>query len=695
MTTEPLRDETQSAARMGVDIGGTFTDVAVVDVNGRLRIGKTLTTPHREEEGVVAAISQSGTALDEIDVLVHGTTLVINALVERRGAKLALVTTLGFRDVYLMGLGNRAENFNIFYRRDEPLVPRHLVYEVDERVDASGNVVRALPTGSISELAERLRNDEVEAVAIAFLNSYAFPHHEEEMAAALAAELPGIYITTSSRVSRVWREYERFSTSVANAYVGPVIDRYFTAIEQALGDMDFRAAFVVLDSNGGALSIPAVKQFPVRLLESGPVGGVLGTRDVAQALALDHVISFDMGGTTAKSALVENGNFGSIDVSWPVGYATGYPVQAPCVDIVEVGAGGGSIAWVDESGRLRVGPRSAGADPGPACYGNGGIDLTVTDANVYCGRLQRDFFLGSIEIHPELAAAAVERVADKVNMDPLRLALGVLRLANLSMAEVVRRQSVVRGRDPQLLTMVGFGGAGPLHACDVAMEVGVPRVIIPVCPGHFSALGMLNADIRFDRADIVHESLDDFDCATVNARLREIGANLTSVVDDHVGAAGDPVFDYALALRYQGQEHTLHIPAPRFGLRIDPDDMKYFRQSFEAEHRIRYRHDHSDSVVEAVGVSVGVRRALPQVRLASVPSYGGAGQSEERLVHFTSDGGHLTAFVERGSLREGDKVQGPAVVYEEGANIVIPPGAVAVVLAGGHLDIDLVGGDKQ
>jgi N-methylhydantoinase A len=675
---------------MGVDIGGTFTDVAVVDGDGRLHIGKTLTTPRREEEGVVRSIAHSGTEMSDVDVLVHGTTLVINALVERRGAKVALVTTRGFRDIYLMGLSNRPDNFNIFYQRDEPMVPRHLIFEVDERISPSGQTLTPITDGGVSNLVDELRTAGVEAVAVALLNSYANPAHEEELAVRLADELPGVYITTSSAISQVWREYERTSTAVSNSYVGPVIERYTAAIEASLDSLDFRGSFVFLDSSGGGLSVPSVRRLPIRLLESGPVGGVLGTRDLTRELGIDYAVSFDMGGTTAKGSLIEFGSFDSTELSYPVGYRTGFPVQAPCVDIMEVGAGGGSIAWVDDSGRLRVGPRSAGAEPGPACYGNGGTELTVTDANVYLGRMQPDFFLGSIEIQPELAAGAVERLAQQLDMEPRRLALGVLRLANLSMAEVVRQQTVVRGRDPRGYAMFGFGGAGPMHACEVAVEAGISRVIIPTSPGHFSALGMLQADISFDRASVVDERLDTLDFDSMNAHLRTIGDELAAIVDADAVSSGQPMFEFSLALRYEGQEHTLRVAAPRGDLRIEPMDVTHFREKFEAEHRTRYRHDHPDSAVEVVAVYATARRPLPQVKILP-PERTGHIERAERTVHFTNDGGVPAAFVARTTLSVGDTLTGPAVIYEEGSNIVIPPGAVVTVIDRGHLSIDLAG----
>ncbi|MFH1007919.1 MAG: hydantoinase/oxoprolinase family protein, partial [Candidatus Latescibacterota bacterium] len=410
--------------RLAVDIGGTFTDVTIVDADGTLHVGKVLTTPKREEEGVLAAVKQSEANLSKVDYLVHGTTLAINALIERRGADVALVTTKGFRDVHELGRGNRPQSFNVFYRRDPVLVPRHRRFEIAERVLASGDVELVPSDEELSKVVEQIRAVKVDAVAVAFLNSYVNPSNEIRVADYLKGIFPDKYITTSSSISRRWREFERFTTAAANAYIGPVFDRYLTQIETGLVQEDFKGEFTVFDSNGGALHLDSARRYPVRLLESGPVGGVLGARDIARELGLANVVTFDMGGTTAKTSLIAEGRYASTNLYWVGGYDTGFPIQIPSIDIVEVGAGGGSIAWVDDSGRLRVGPRSAGASPGPACYGLGGVEPTVTDADVYCRRLSPAHFISTIAIDKGLADQAIERLAKRLEMDPLRLALG-------------------------------------------------------------------------------------------------------------------------------------------------------------------------------------------------------------------------------------------------------------------------------
>jgi N-methylhydantoinase A len=681
-------------SRIGVDIGGTFTDVVAVDAEGTMHIGKTLTTPGAEERGVLAGIRMSESQVKEADLFVHGTTLVINALVQRSGSRTALITTLGFRDVVLMGRSNRPQDFNLFYRRDEPLVPRHRIFEIKGRIRADGKVAEELDLSALDSLAKQLQEVEVDAVAVALLNSYVNPEHEERLAAELRAVLPGVYISTSESLSRSWREYERFSTAVANAYVGPEASRYLQAIDEGLTDEGFSGSFVILDSNGGALGAQVARDYPIRLVESGPVGGVLGALDLIEQQGIDHAVSFDMGGTTAKAALIEDKQHNLTDMYWPTGYETGFPIQIPCVDIVEVGAGGGSIAWVDEGGRLRVGPQSAGAAPGPACYGNGGEEFTVTDANVYCGRLQADYFIGSLTIRPELARRAAERLAKRLDMDPLRLAQGVLQLANLSMAEAVRRQTVMRGRDPRSFTLIGFGGAGPLHACEVAAEVGVRRVIIPVAPGHFSAYGMLQADLRFDRRELVLSPLGSLDEISLNSRLAQIGEELRKIVEESSGRTTDEdvMFDFALEIRYSGQEHTVSVPAPGSGLYVDRDKLAEFRRAFDSEYLRRFGHNHPNADVEVVEVYVSGRRRYPKVHVVQAsPVQGSSGARDVRDMYVDGTSPVESAVVARDALSTGEVVAGPALIYENGSNVVVPPGAVARVLEGGPLEIDLHG----
>lgn len=676
--------------RLAVDIGGTFTDVAVVERDGSLHVGKVLTTPQHEEDGVLAAVTQSQVILAEVDYLVHGTTLAINALVERRGADVALVTTKGFRDVHELGRGNRPQSFNLFYRRDPVLVPRHRRFEIAERVLGAGDVKLVPSEEELSKVVEQIRNANVDAVAIAFLNSYVNPSNELRVAEFLKGIFRDKYITTSSSISRQWREYERFTTAAANAYIGPVFDRYLAQIEHGLVEEDFQGEFNVFDSNGGALSLDSARLYPVRLLESGPVGGLLGARDIARKLDLKNVVTFDMGGTTAKASLIANGRYASTHLYWVGGYDTGFPIQIPSVDIVEVGAGGGSIAWVDESGRLRLGPRSAGASPGPACYCLGGEEPTVTDANVYCRRLSPKHFISTITIDKALADQAIELLAKRVDMDPLRLAIGIIALANLSMAAAVRKQTVARGLDPLEFVLIAYGGAGPMHACEVAAEVGIERVVIPPSPGHFSALGMLGANLRFDRREVFIQKLENLDIVALRKKLSRIREELGLIVGEPAGIGGDELsFSYSLALRYQGQEHTLMITSPTRGTDVPKNAADVFHNLFEQEYLLRFSHKHETAGMEVIEIEVVVERELPAV----APKRRANRCREEAGVvdaYFSQTVAPIsTAVVPRTSLKKGDTIEGPMIIFEAGSNTVVPPGATGRVIEGEYLMIDV------
>jgi N-methylhydantoinase A len=673
--------------RIGADIGGTFTDVAAVDADGRLHIGKRLTTHGAEGEGVIAAVADTAVDISGAEtVLAHGTTLVINALLERKGARVGLVATKGFADVIEGGRSSRPDIFDLAYRRDPVIVPPELRFEVDERVHPSGEVSRRPSVPELDALADRLREARVQAVAVAFLNAYAQPINEQEVAAALRARLPDVTVSTSSELSRQWRETERFTTAAANAYVAPVADRYIARLLAGLQADGFEGEFVVLDSNGGALAEGAARRLPVRVVESGPVAGVIGARAVAETLSLDKVVTFDMGGTTAKSCLIEDGAYASTEVYWINGYERGFALQVRCVDVTEIGAGGGSIAWLDATGRLRVGPRSAGSQPGPACYGLGGQSPTVTDANLYCGRLDKDNFVGSLQLDADAAARAIEALAEEAEMDPRRLALGVIKLANMSMASVVRRQTLERGRDPRDFTLVAFGGAGPMHACEVAREVGIGQVLIPLFPGHFSAIGMLGVNLRLDRGEVIEGTLDSLDAAALLERVERIAGELREELFFGDGGAQDAVsVEYAVALRYRGQSHTLLVAgaAPAEG----PIATR-LRDAFEAEYLRRYGHIDALSPIELVELEVTVERVLPRADVRE--GVRAIGQESEVTSAFDLDGADVVSrVIPRGSLQVGDAFAGPAVIYEEGATSVIPPGATGVVVDGGNLLVEV------
>jgi N-methylhydantoinase A len=672
--------------RMGIDIGGTFTDVAALDEMGVLHTGKRLTTVGSEHAGVLEAARDSAVPMESLGVLTHGTTLVINALLERKGAKTALVTTKGFRDVHEMGRGNRPEIFNAVYRRDPPLIPRELRFEVCERVNSQGEIESFPASGELCDLAEKLRAAEVEAVAVACLNSFIEPRSEQAIVDFLSEQLPDLPITSSASISRQWREYERTTTACANAYVRPLASRYLGELLQGLRNEGFGGDFLVLDSNGGALHHASAARYPIKATESGPVGGAIGARALAEELGLANIVTFDMGGTTAKTCLIEHGHLASTDVYWVGGYERGFPVQVPSIDIVEVGAGGGSIAWVDRVGRLRVGPRSAGASPGPACYGGGGKEVTVTDANAYCARVSDQTFLGKLDLHPALARAAMLALARRLGVDSDRLAVGVIELANLQMAAAVRRQTVERGRDPRDCAMVAFGGAGPMHACEVAQKVGLYKVIVPPSPGVFSAIGMLRANMRFDRREVFLTPLSMVNAATLGQVLKRASSEMSSIqgLGDHGHHAIRE--SYALALRYRGQEHAVDIRSPFPDLTVGDNAPQRFQELFEQEYEQRFGHLDERSLIEVVEVAVDRERVLPSVS-PRIKAMGDRVQMSEPVL-FDYSGERLeTPYIFRGSLSTDGQVEGPAVIYEDGSHTVLPPGARAKVVTNGSIEI--------
>lgn len=681
------------AARVGADIGGTFTDVAAVDADGRLHIGKRLTTHGAEGDGVLAALADTDTDLSGSEaILAHGTTLVINALLERKGARVGLVVTEGFGDVIEGGRSSRPEIFNLTYRRDPVIVPPELRFEVAERVHASGEIAVQPSQDEIDGLADKLLAAGVEAVAVAFLNSYVEPANERLVADRLRTRLPGITVTVSSDISRQWREAERFTTAAANAYVAPVADRYIERLLNGLQSDGFTGEFVVLDSNGGALALDAARRFPVKVVESGPVAGVIGARELAEQFGIENMVTFDMGGTTAKSCLIEGGRYASTELYWINGYERGFALQVRSVDVTEVGAGGGSIAWCDESGTMRVGPKSAGSQPGPACYGGGGTEPTVTDANLYCGRLDPQNFVGSLQLDMGAAEAAIGRLADQTGMDPHRVALGIIKLANLSMAAAVRRQTLERGRDPREFTMVAIGGAGPMHACEVALECGIGQVLIPVHAGHFSAIGMLGVNLRLERSEILSTRLPDLDSTSLREAVGRIADELEKELffgSDGSLRAGELRVEWALALRYVGQSQTLLVRLPGKADGSVPQNVaELLRAEFEHEYRRRYGHIDELSDIEAVELEVTVERVLPRPTI--VESDVSGGPRSEIDSYFDLDSGPVTSqVIARGSLAVGDTFTGPVVIYEQGATSVIPPGARGVVLDGGSMLIDL------
>src|SRR5918999_27465 len=539
---------------LAIDIGGTFTDLAAVDAQtGHLLLAKADTTPTRLQQGVLSALGRSGIDTRDVGAFVHGSTVVINAVTERRGARTALVTTEGSRDVLEIGRANRPDLYNLSYRKPEPFIPRRLRFEVRERISHRGEVLVPLDEGDVERVAEHLRAD-IDAVAICFLHSWINPDHERRTAELLSKLLTSVEIVASHEISTQWREFERTSTTVLSAYVKPTVAAYLNDLRSGLRDAGVNSPLYAMRSSGGVTSFERAVAAPISLLESGPVAGVTAAAELGRRLGAPDVLTLDIGGTTAKTSAVRGGQI-RIETLHHVERTprtAGYPIQAPVVEIVEIGAGGGSIAWVDEAGGLHVGPRSAGADPGPACYGRGGDDATVTDANLVAGRLDPHYFLGgTMPLDVDAAHRSLTRLGRRLNVDAAAAARGILRYVVAQMAHALRLVTLRRGHDPRDFTFVAFGGAGPLHAALLARELGVARTVIPPAPGHFSAFGMLLGEFR---ADAVRTHVGPLEPAALRRLFAALEREAAGELEEE---AGDRRVHRVARLRYVGEEDTL------------------------------------------------------------------------------------------------------------------------------------------
>ncbi|HLI26583.1 MAG TPA: hydantoinase/oxoprolinase family protein [Chloroflexota bacterium] len=683
--------------RVAVDIGGTFTDVVVLDPDGTWRATKVLTTPDDHTRGIAHGLEALGIDLRAVERLAHGSTIAINTVIEQKGARAGLITTAGFRDVYEIGRSNRPDAYNLHFRRPEPLIPRERRVEVRERVNARGEVLVPLDATSLAAAIAALEAQGVEAVAVCLLHAYANPAHEQAIGEALRARHPEWYLSLSSAIVREVREYERTSTTALNAYVGPVVSRYLASLEALLAERGFRGQLLIMQSNGGVMSVEAARVRPVAMMESGPVAGVMGAAAVGQALDQPNVISFDMGGTTAKASLVRGGELEIATTYYVGGYATGQPLLLPVVDIVEVGAGGGSIAWLDGAGALKVGPRSAGAVPGPACFGLGGEAPTVTDANVVLGRIDADQFLGgALRIDCERAEHAVRRVAEPLGLSVREAAAGIVTIADANMALAVRAVSVERGRDPREFALVVSGGGGPLHGASIARALGIPWLIVPQRASVFSAEGLLTAPLRHDLVQTFLADLAQMDLAELAARLAPLMAEARRAL----AADGAPpeaiVCQPLLDLRYVGQEHTLSVPVDAAFAHAG---LAALHARFDALHAERYGHSAPHEPLQvvnlrvratapesrapaAVGAPAGSRDPTGRARDAEV-----ARRGTQAIVFDAADGPLPSGVYERARLPVGARVAGPALIQEYGTATLLWPGDWAEVTPPGHLRV--------
>ena len=686
--------ECDAKARVGVDIGGTFTDI-VLERGAARFTAKVLTTPDAPEEGVRQGLAQAmeagGVAPEDVALVIHGTTLATNALIERKGARTALVTTEGFRDSIEMGTESRFEQYDIEMEKPVPLVPRHLRFPVPERLDASGAAILPLDEGALAAVAERLAAEGVESAAIGFLHSYVNPAHERRARAVLQEALPGLPVTLSSEAAPEMREYERFSTACANAYVQPLMARYLRGLEQGLRARGFACPLFVMLSGGGVTDVETAIRFPIRLVESGPVGGAVFASDVARRCGLDRVLSFDMGGTTAKICLIDDAQ-PTTTRAFEVARAhrflkgSGLPLRIPVIEMVEIGAGGGSIAAVDRLGRIAVGPESAGADPGPACYGRGGTVPTVTDADVTLGRIDPAAFSdGRIALDGTAAEEALARdVGAPLGLEPRMAALGTSEMVDENMASAARVHAIEIGATLGERAMIAFGGAAPLHAARLAEKLDMDRVLIPTAAAVGSAVGFLRAPVAYEVVRSAYQILSAFDADAANRVLEEMRHEAAAVVER--GAPGAPTEEHHAAyMRYLGQGHEVAVPLPH---RVwGPGDAGIVRAAFEAAYEGLYGRIIPKLDLEIVSWSVEVttvpappQRPAPPPPALPPPARGmrpvldpGTGETVEAAVY------------RRAEFAPGAAVDGPALIVETDTTAVVSAAFAASVDALGTI----------
>jgi len=693
---------------MGVDIGGTFTDVALEDADGRLYSAKHLTTHEDPAEAVLSGIAEAcesaGIAVADIGQIIHGTTLATNALIERRGAHTLFVTTEGFRDVLEMGTESRFDQYDLNIVKPTPLVPRSRRITVRERLDVNGGTLLPLDEAAIAPVLAAIDAQEsnaggIESVAIGLLHSYANPAHEQGLRDAIRARWPDMYVSLSSDVSPEMREYQRFSTTVANAYVQPVVAAYLTRLEQSLAAAGFAGALMVMLSIGGLATLETAIRFPVRLVESGPAGGAIYAGAVAQQAGAERAVSFDMGGTTAKICLIDRGRPQTarefeVDRAYRFKRGSGLPLRIPVVEMVEIGAGGGSLCGVNTLGMITVGPRSAGSAPGPACYGRGGTGATVTDANVQVGRIDPERFAGGAMSLDATAAtsALAQDVGHALNLDAGMAAVGVVEMVDENMANAAREHAVEHGKELDGRTMIAFGGCAPLHAARLADKLGIDRVIVPTGAGVGSAIGFLRAPVAYEVARSLYQRLGTLDVDAVGALMETMEGEAAAFVQNAAGTPPEQI-EYFAFMRYAGQSHEImvQLPAER------PD--RHRRDAWIVDVAMTYAETYRqqfgppiDGVpLEIIAWTVRAACAVdgPPDGQAARSETVGTGDLPDRTVIDTGTGTSVTATVHaRDHLPTGAQIPGPAVIVEDQTSTVVPPGFGVAVDPTGALVID-------
>src|SRR5215831_17496423 len=680
--------------RLAADIGGTFTDIALFDdKTGQLTFSKTLSTPDRLVDGISSGVVKAGSDYASANLFLHASTVAINTMLERTGAKTALITTDGFRDVYEIGRINRPDAYNLYFQKHKPLIERALCFELKERVRADGEVLTPLDEAGLAALSEKLDELGIEAAAIMFINCYANARHEKRAKALLTKHHPSVFVTASHELSQEYREFERCSTVAANAYIGPKVRRYIGEIDDHIRKAGFHGSFLVVQSTGGLYESEQAQSQCVRMLESGPAAGVIGTQSLCHRLGIKNAIAFDMGGTTAKAGVIYKGEALTTGAALIGGYDKALPVQIAMMDIFEVGTGGGSIARAEE-GLLRVGPQSAGAQPGPACYGQGGEEPTITDANLILGRLGADRFLGGeMKLDVSAAQRALTKVGKPLEMNVTETADGILRIAATAMSYAVKGVTTERGLDAGDFVLVAYGGAGPLHAVQVAREIGIRTVIVPTAPGVFSAFGMLFSDLRYDFVRTWFTRLEDAPFAAIERVYRDIERQGRAAI---AGTSIKPqkiTLKRAADMRYVGQEHAVTVDLP---LKVfERQDRRAIKRLFDAMHESRYGTSAPDERAEIVSLRstvTGVTRKPPHERVARGRRAPDKAAFTGRRPVYLDGKFRPTPTYARAALTAGNRISGPALIEEHAATTVLLPGDRLEVDACGHLMIKVAGG---
>jgi len=669
--------------RVGIDVGGTFTDVvAVDDLSGMVVNLKFPSTTMNPAQGVLNAFSRF--AEEHVTLVTHATTTATNALLGQSDLilpKAALITTYGFKDIVEIGRQRRAELYNLFFQKPRQLIPRRYRFEVRERIDAYGNIVTPLDADDVETVLGRVRSEGIEAIAVCFLNSYINPTHEIKVKENIEASLPGVHVCCSSEVAREYREYERFSTAVVNVMLMPIVSKYIEKLANGLDRMRISSPLLIMQSSGGMASTGYVSAKPASIIESGPAAGVVASAFYSGVLGIDNVISFDMGGTTAKAGAIRGG---VVEVTSEYEVAggvhkgritkgSGYPVRGSFVDLAECSAGGGTIAWVDEGGALRVGPLSAGASPGPACYGTGGTDATVTDANLLLGRLNPKHLLnGEKPINIDLARRAVEeKICGIVRMPVVDAASGIVKIVNSKMAKIISMVSIERGYDPVDFAIIAFGGAGPMHVCSLAEDIGIGKIVVPPNPGLFSAFGLLVSDLRYEttRAVMAEVGSVQENLEMIFADMERDSLNTMSFFE------GNITVDRYLDMRYVGQSYELLIPV---GSPTNKSALEDSVKRFHERHRDVYGHSAKDADVEVVNARVVAVGVVEKPKLNLVERGGSKPTEEsiveERKVFFEGAGGFVECPVfRREKLKSGNTIAGPAIIEQYDSTTVVYP----------------------